>query len=837
MNSMNIVPNKRKRVLRACDECTKKKVKCDGQNPCIHCKVYNYKCSYNQPANKKSKNFQADLQNKITSYEFFLSMVFPGIQLPKIASLQAKDIAFVQSLLQPPDNRPKSEPLEENIDKDFPIDDKQGPSLDIKQFVEKFNAEALPAAAAATTPNPKQEGDSTPMATSLSSTSNNNSQAFNLKLEPDNEVIPLSNENNTTPISATNNDDDDDHHNHASSQFKVVKISLPSLDDSLRLLHVACDSALLFKFYNRLNLINIVKDFYNTAESFATNNNDLHHNKKLACIYSFLAIGALLENDDNAYNYYNAAYSLIKKKLVETNDVMNIQTLFCLIIFLQCTANLSTCYSFVGIALRSAFRIGLHRKAENSNAIVQENRKRLFWSIYKIDVYMNTVLGLPQISDDQIDQDLPLDIEDEFIAETGYIAPKNRNKKLTTIAISNDHTKLIIILNHIVKNIYPINTDSYYEEKTRVKDTKTNFIYQLISKVKLMEQELSEWLENLPMELNPDNINIPIKFYKQNRLLKLAYLHVQLALYRPFIHLISHKYIQLPNINQDSIKYGMNCINVAIKIIELATEMHEHQLLNGAYWFSIYPIFYSVACLVYYIHENSNSDLSANVWQITKYAEKGKDVLVDLKSSSMAAAKTYQTLNVMFEKLNRRTKKFHTNHQKYFEDNKPGDHEIFGPMGLQDQQRQNNGEGRFLNGTYYNADSIITNPQPSFQLDMKYLATEFANDNDKQNGETNYQSKNAEINSSNSPIPNNNNNNNNGNSNNNNSNSNSNNNNNNNNSNPFEDQRYFGGMIDKFDMNLFGRFLPPYMLESKSNNSNFNQQMSRSDSNLELPNR
>lgn len=32
-------------------------------------------------------------------------------------------------------------------------------------------------------------------------------------------------------------------------------------------------------------------------------------------------------------------------------------------------------------------------------------------------------------------------------------------------------------------------------------------------------------------------------------------------------------------------------------------------------------------------------------------------------------------------------------------------------------------------------------------------------------------------------------------------------------------------MIDKLDMNLFGRFLPPYMLESKSNNSNFTQQM------------
>lgn len=33
---------KRRRVTRACDECRKKKIKCDGRLPCTHCHVYSY---------------------------------------------------------------------------------------------------------------------------------------------------------------------------------------------------------------------------------------------------------------------------------------------------------------------------------------------------------------------------------------------------------------------------------------------------------------------------------------------------------------------------------------------------------------------------------------------------------------------------------------------------------------------------------------------------------------------------------------------------------------------------------------------------------------------------
>lgn len=45
---------KRRRVTRACDECRRKKIKCDGKQPCTHCTVYSYgkRFSYIHPARK-----------------------------------------------------------------------------------------------------------------------------------------------------------------------------------------------------------------------------------------------------------------------------------------------------------------------------------------------------------------------------------------------------------------------------------------------------------------------------------------------------------------------------------------------------------------------------------------------------------------------------------------------------------------------------------------------------------------------------------------------------------------------------------------------------------------
>lgn len=51
-NDSDAKPNapmqKRRRVTRACDECRRKKIKCDGKQPCTHCTVYSYGMCYDR---------------------------------------------------------------------------------------------------------------------------------------------------------------------------------------------------------------------------------------------------------------------------------------------------------------------------------------------------------------------------------------------------------------------------------------------------------------------------------------------------------------------------------------------------------------------------------------------------------------------------------------------------------------------------------------------------------------------------------------------------------------------------------------------------------------------
>lgn len=185
--------------------------------------------------------------------------------------------------------------------------------------------------------------------------------------------------------------------------------------------------------------------------------------------------------------------------ITECRDIVSLQTIIFMILFLQSSANLSTCYSYIGIALRSALRMGLHRNLahnNNFNPIEREVRRRLFWIVRKMDTYVSALLGFPQLlSMDDIDQILPIEVDDEYITRDA-ILPMPEGKT-SLYAASNAHTKLMEILADVIKYIYPTKG---IEQSADV----TNSFY-VISHVKIreIERDLGEWLDRLPMGLRP----------------------------------------------------------------------------------------------------------------------------------------------------------------------------------------------------------------------------------------------------------------------------------------------------------------------------------------------
>ena len=464
------------------------------------------------------------------------------------------------------------------------------------------------------------------------------------------------------------------------------------------------ECCVLFRFYHRPTFSKNLDDLYRLSPAEYTSELKTF----LPLCYSVMAVGALFSkssnntsqdpskkpqnrrssrnapmtmNDkdlaDEGYKYFLAARRLID--LTNARDLYSIQTIVMLFIFLQCSARISTCYLFIGVAMRSALREGLHRNiplgTPGFSLLDIEMRKRTFFSIYKMDVYVNTMLGLPRtISQQDFDQTLPLEVEDDCLTHDGIVSPpqsefsnndsRNNDSEepfekntLSSACIANQHTKIIMILDEIVEGLYPI------------KKANNLISHDFVTK---LESKLNDWLTQLPEELNP-SISDFSKFsassskrhflYKANRLLRLSFLQVQIVLYRPFIHYLTFKnsknrYHLKPD--ELSIKRADNCLGVAQTVITLAKEMMDNHLLSGNYWFSVYTIFFSVAGLIFYIHEF----VPTTEVEIAKYkrcvqlSKIGKDILDVLKNSSMAASRTYNILNILFESLNKKTKTF-----------------------------------------------------------------------------------------------------------------------------------------------------------------------------------
>lgn len=183
--------------------------------------------------------------------------------------------------------------------------------------------------------------------------------------------------------------------------------------------------------------------------------------------------------------------------ITDCRDLTSLQAILFMIMFLQSSAKLSTCYLHIGIALRSAIRLGLHRSVSiDFDPIEQEVRKRVFWVIRKMDTYVGAMLGLPKmLSDDDIDQDLPSEVDDEFITADGILPmPVGR---VSVMAAFNAHALLVKILAKTVKYIYPIRGLVQAHNKSKQSYVVRN------AQIHEIEQDLQKWMEDLPMALRP----------------------------------------------------------------------------------------------------------------------------------------------------------------------------------------------------------------------------------------------------------------------------------------------------------------------------------------------
>ncbi|CEP64392.1 uncharacterized protein LALA0_S11e03048g [Lachancea lanzarotensis] len=594
---------KRLRVPRACDVCRARKVRCDGRRPCIHCTVYSHNCTYSPIARVSRKGrtstpithfAEPSIANAVPTKK---PNVFSQNQNLDSTGANYKRVlnALFPNLKEPIDEASTDRLIELIERSNF-----QG-LLDIRSIESKF-LEQQQTGEQPKTDSPFDEDELT--------------------------VCPVE-----------------------------MKIVLPPLDMAKTLVYKSWRCAcVLFRFNHRPTLIKVLESLYATAPEDYSN----EQNNALPLIYSILAVGALFTKDDfshdkaiqnffhqEGYKYFTAASKLID--ITNVSDVCAIQTIFMMTIFLQCSAKLTTCYSLIGIALRAALRVGLHRKSSlaQCSLIEAEVRKRLFWTIYKMDVYVNVIMGLPvTIADSDIDQELPASFHDDDMTDDG-IKINPWSYQISSCALSNEHTKLT----RITKRIY----DETRSHKSSRSLPTNEAIYAL-------EYDLNQWRLSLPPQLVPGYEFVDIEETKAYRLanyfLDFDYLHASIMLYRPFIDTLFMSPDQVAS-RKTELDFGVKCLKTAQQVVVAAGKMCGQKILCGSYWFSVHTIFLGVTNLMYIVHQVQLKEISifsnTTLKEVLRDLKKGIDLLQELRSCSVTSERTFSVLNKLFEKFNSRS--------------------------------------------------------------------------------------------------------------------------------------------------------------------------------------
>lgn len=405
------------------------------------------------------------------------------------------------------------------------------------------------------------------------------------------------------------------------------------------------DAAALLRVVHQPTFWQSFERLYSTQPDQYTNEDY----KFLPLFHSALALGHLFSKDEHSSltreGYQNAiqqGFAHFKTArqmmdIVDCRDLTSLQAIIMMTLFLQSSAKLSQCYAYIGVALHTALRMGLHRSYSGKfNPIEAETRKRVFWVIRKLEIYVAAMIGLPlTLSDDDIDQDFPLEVDDEYVTKDG-IKPMPEGS-VSLMAAFNAHTDLVMVLEKVVRKVYPLKTPgSQSPDKT----------YSVpFSAIREIENDLEQWKNALPPILSPSPA--PDRYHRVQQLLRLSYAHVQVMLYRPFLHFTANEK-RSTLLDQRAYACAASHVNVSRNIIHITAHMKQSGLLNGAYWFIMYTTFFSILSLVYFAAENPENPTTQAVM---KDAIQGRDVLASLATRSMAADRTSATLNAVFEKL------------------------------------------------------------------------------------------------------------------------------------------------------------------------------------------
>lgn len=232
-------------------------------------------------------------------------------------------------------------------------------------------------------------------------------------------------------------------------------------------------------------------------------------------------------------------------------------------------------WSLVGMTMRHALSLGLHRKFYGPK-VVDQRRKRIFWTTYMLERAIARTLGLPvSVSDRDIDVAFPAavpeDIEDEDQMSLALLQDPPASPSTAVVHIF----RLAQLESKIYSSIHRV-------DRPITKD--------LTLKVTRFRQLLDEWKTQIPtaVPVMSDRARISPNSYVDRRYHTLHYHRVMLLLLLP----------NLTGLSSTDADFEL-CVSSAGRVAQLYKQLHDHQDMLSYSLIALHATFVAGLTLIY----------------------------------------------------------------------------------------------------------------------------------------------------------------------------------------------------------------------------------------------
>lgn len=328
------------------------------------------------------------------------------------------------------------------------------------------------------------------------------------------------------------------------------------------------------------------------------------------------------------WHFYEISRRLLAD-VVTSSSMTSVQVCVLQGIFLPSTKSRDAGYNLLGLALRMAINMGMHRSfgAESLHPHVRELRNRLWWSVYVAERMFSVEMGRPlAINDTEIDAPLPTDIP-EWGNMTGK-SPTNVDGLIAMI-------KLCHLLGKIVDNVYckPASGEGTIMDPRMFRQ---------------LQDDIEQSRNDLPLRLRPsvgESISRPIAH------ISLAYEQATILLTRSCLNYAaaaSHSWT-LPDATSEFVRQqARRCARSAVATIRIMFSLRDKSRLCR---FSFHDSLYCTAAVYVLLLGKDLEWLSSEV--IKDSIRQGVLILLDLaKGSELAASALKYILQALQKEIN-----------------------------------------------------------------------------------------------------------------------------------------------------------------------------------------